>query len=430
MKINTKSWGNKPIEEFSRWEQREIYSYQDIDEQDTKLELVNKIVQVVNDSSDLNWAQDDLDLISESLIQKKLRDNNNLEIKCWKLDNFPTSIAELKLLVYSATTSKLKTKLQLRNITDSLWVPLSIIFSVIGLIYYKFDLIGWCFLASYIICNTVTLIIHEKWAHNILVPKNRYVGYLLDFYAYFISHSTSFHSFNSPPKAGWVQHLYHHRFYNTKNDHVKDELSNGRLRYYFMWFMKIDQNLMRKHIKMVRKDYREMYNKLDKVEKFLENHSFKLVVISHIILFFTLGIHYYFYFVFLPCACFRNVLQLVESFCYDEDNFWLFPLVLGHAYHASHHNNSNKLILGPAISKYLNIQFYFVKLFYHVRTEILWVNQFKLPIHDRLIKLLPYKNLILTIVSVFGLFYYKFDLLGWAVLEAWFISNLIFLNIN
>jgi hypothetical protein len=43
MKIDTKSWGNKPIEVFSRWEQREIYSYQDIDEQDTKLELVNKI---------------------------------------------------------------------------------------------------------------------------------------------------------------------------------------------------------------------------------------------------------------------------------------------------------------------------------------------------------------------------------------------------
>jgi len=58
------------------------------------------------------------------------------------------------------------------------------------------------------------------------------------------------------------------------------------------------------------------------------------------------------------------------------------------------------------------------------------VNQFNLPIHDRLIKLLPYKNLILTIVSVFGLFYYKFYLLGWAVLEAWFISNLLFLNIH
>ena len=58
-------------------------------------ELANKILTaVINNDESFSWNREDLTLISESWIQKSLKENG-YDLKCWNLNQFPESISEL-----------------------------------------------------------------------------------------------------------------------------------------------------------------------------------------------------------------------------------------------------------------------------------------------------------------------------------------------
>jgi hypothetical protein len=48
------------------------------------------IVNALTNKQDLNWSNWNLTFIDEAVIQRKLLDNN-ISIKCWKLNEFPTN---------------------------------------------------------------------------------------------------------------------------------------------------------------------------------------------------------------------------------------------------------------------------------------------------------------------------------------------------
>lgn len=60
--------------------------------------LVDDIVNSILTSQNITWDQRDLTVISESIIQKRLRDHG-FEIRCYGLDNFPTETKKLAALL-------------------------------------------------------------------------------------------------------------------------------------------------------------------------------------------------------------------------------------------------------------------------------------------------------------------------------------------
>jgi hypothetical protein len=63
-----------------------------------ELELVNKIVDYTTNQKITSWTSSQLCLLSEAMIQKKLRDNG-YDLKCYGLDTFPTDSIQLYRLM-------------------------------------------------------------------------------------------------------------------------------------------------------------------------------------------------------------------------------------------------------------------------------------------------------------------------------------------
>ena len=154
MKLNLKSLVDKKFEKFSRWEQREIYSYHDINEQDTNLELV-----------------------TTPELKTKIR--------------FDFKLA--KLLHYKNT-----------------FLTIS---AIAGLVYFKFDLLGWALLVAWVVSNLLFLNLHENWVHGYIQAKNKFLDIILD--------STTYFFYTKLPiiekidiNNSYTDHLLHHKYSN------------------------------------------------------------------------------------------------------------------------------------------------------------------------------------------------------------------------
>jgi hypothetical protein len=129
---------------------------------------------------------------------------------------------------------------------------------------------------------------------------------------------------------------------------------------------------------------KQHYAELDSVEKFMDDHWRVISICTNIILMLLMGIKYYFFFVFLQGWIFlryigfateyfphKNRVSIQDELEHEKKYVWLFPFITSTAYHASHHYNARYLILGPGITKYFNIQYYFVKLFFNIKAKVL-----------------------------------------------------------
>jgi hypothetical protein len=323
----------------------------------------------------LVWSCDDLDLISEALIQKKLRDKNNIEIKSWKLDNFPISIAELKLLFdYPATTeSKTKirfdfyTHIKLAKLLDYKNTFLTIII-IAGLIYFQCDLLGWALLLAWVISNLVFLNLHEKWAHGYIQAKNKFLDIILDLTTYFFyTKIPIIHKIDL--ENAYNYHFSHHKHWQMSKDIVHYQLENNN--FWTFNFGDIKQVDNESNYMSIRKT---TDNQTNIEATFINRYQQIIVLILHLLLFFLLGFKYYFYFV---------VLQIWLANVYDRlfieyiphkllknkfDIPILIPIVgTAGALHNEHHIK-NKHILDDSglLRKYLNPHYYLVKLFFRL----------------------------------------------------------------
>jgi hypothetical protein len=395
METSNKSRETTPIEQFSRWEQREIYSFREIDLQQTNIELVDKIVGSIINFKNLSWSSENLNLLSESLIQKKLREQG-YEILCWNLNDFPTSSEQLKIKlkkISKVKVKKAKTKkisIYLNKITSLLTSRLSI--SLLVIIYLacnNFNHFWWGFIASFLFCNTVSITSHYYWWHPILKPKNKYIGVLLDFYTMFF-HVTAYVDPVNSPKKSFFDHSHHHKFFGKD----KDPTSVERQRYNGLMFF-FNRSLTSyfgktTYTKVENLKYSSLYNKFNPMEKFLEDYCMILLLVTHLILVVLLGFYYYVLFVWVPVIYYWVGSEGTEALCFYKDNCWSFPFFLDNAYHRSHHQIPSKIIMGPRklkLLKYVNPQYWYIKLFYyHRQNDLIWVENFPLPIYNFLSK--------------------------------------------
>jgi len=377
MQIDTSNWGNKPINEYPFWEQREIISFSAISTS-PNFDTVTSIVEnFLNNNLNFEWAW--LDINDEALVQKKLR-NNGIELTCYGLDVFPTSVAELKK--YS---KKLPIKKHIENklvlcpgiLHEFLRESSFIIFALFlfsCLVYYKFDLIGWGLLAAWLMVNTAVIVSHEYWGHGYITPKNKFIGYILDLYGCLIAMPLGA---SRPRQFSRSYHNLHHRYFPGEQDLIQYELANNHwIRYLFRVNVKTDEKLMRWHEGQTAQEFKQIYDKLDPFEKFLEQNTTRILLGIHLILLMLLGFHFYVYFVLLPIQCRIVLIMFSEVITHkintiDQDMPWAFPLVLNTAWHNTHHRRVNKFVLGPVWTRYINPQYYFIKLLYKVNATII-----------------------------------------------------------
>jgi len=69
-----------------------------------KDQLVDSIINSVINNVELTWADKNLSLIDEAVIQMKLRDQHQLDLQCYGLDQFPSNTGDLKKLLIELET--------------------------------------------------------------------------------------------------------------------------------------------------------------------------------------------------------------------------------------------------------------------------------------------------------------------------------------
>lgn len=381
IQVDTAQWGGNPLDTYQIWEQREILSYKLLDDAcAVDLDLVNTIVKHCLDNTNFTW--DRLDLVDQALVQKKLR-SAGFTLTVYNLNTFPTSSTQLQsIITVSATPERIpEPSLPIISTVKELFLNYEKVILTItlfsGMAYYKFDLFWWALLASCVIANTVLIVIHDGWSHRAITPKNKWLGWFLEYYGYLYS-VTTFRKIDHK-KNMMVGHLVHHRyFYDTVKDNIYSGLMhNTWFQYLFMCNQVADIETTKFYEQQINQEYMGLYYKFDKFTKFMADNFRPVLAISHIILFLILGFKYYLYFVIMPLWYYGLFLHTFVEWLYwkvasdGRDLPFMYPLILGSSYHNLHHKYPERVIVGPRPLRYINPQYWFVKLFFKTDAEII-----------------------------------------------------------
>jgi hypothetical protein len=257
---------------------------------------------------------------------------------------------------------------------------LQYVFLIIGLIYYRCDLLLWSLLFSWLINNFVYPIMHEGWAHGFFKPKNKIIGYFFNFICIiFMSPVFAWKIGVYSPHVYWMGlHRHHHVYWKTPRDHIQFDLdTNGWVKYLFLSHRPQYPNLY--HDQITEREIRDVYSRLDPVSLYLEKNYVWISKVFHAIFLILVGFKLWFYFVFIPiiffyvmAIVFTEILPHVNNPTKedDRDQIWSWPICVTNAYHVTHHWKNMTIVFGPGRWKYLNIQYYFFKLFYDIHPKV------------------------------------------------------------
>jgi fatty-acid desaturase len=354
------------------WQQREVLSFTDIAVADSNLEL--EIVRHTLARGDYSWAT--LSIESEARIQQLLR-QRGYEILCYDLNTFPTNSKDLfKYLKPMSLMHRLDFKLRslmgvLTHFKYYLYTGIvSTIILSAGLIYYwDITLFVWSLLLAYVVCNCVIVITHDGWSHHYISNKNRVAGFILDYIGYIIHNGS---------RTEWsFIHNRHHKHWKQADDWDQQQIDRAN------WFLflvllystyrpKISPALIEEH-------HNKYILNLKSESVWLEkNHRF-IIAITHIAFILLLGFKFYLYFLFIIVWLFARYVRLFNELLphkneltkeQEQDLTYYFPICTNLAYHASHHRYPGVMFFGKGWIQYLNVQYYFVKLFYRIRARV------------------------------------------------------------
>lgn len=393
---NMTQWGDTPVDQISAWEVRDILS---MDVQYTltlhESELIELIVKRTLKEIPYTWNADELSIIGEAKIQYLLR-SRGYDLKCFDLNTFPTSSTELathlrqKSIALEVSTTvggklrqiykNMSAKISQisNNITDYNYIVYG---TYIGLIY-ALTVAPWvlfpiALLVGWVICNCITMTIHEDWVHDLITPRNRLSAFIFNYMGYVLW---------DIKRIYWrYGHKDHHQIWKTPVDPYiswKDysgwriALTNLPMEGPSNKRLLADPAFIeyrRKYVDGIIEYYPRYLNSLTPENQFLEKHQTIIIPLTHMAFFFAFGAVNYIYFLLLQCFLFRSYIIVFDEIVThhndktreeESDQTHWFPICCGTAYHTTHHNNPTMVVLGPGWIKYVNIQYYFTRLFY------------------------------------------------------------------
>lgn len=374
----------------SIWEQRDILSHS-INLHVTRNEelLIDAIITNLNNKTDFQWDRELLSINGEAKLQQSLR-NQGYDLYCANLNMLPGSTEELSHYIanhssYLQIISNLKffknhthtffgkiyhtvipwlfSYLSSTRGTNSTIIIIALLAWINNTSYLFYALV-----VGYIVSNCMTLVFHEYWSHNQLRPKNRIIGFIFDYICHLFVHD----------RISWIYtHTYHHRHWKSVQDiEVTDMLHMGWF-HYFIFASPVHGNPG--HYAATEVNRASMMSQLLPESQFLQTHVKEITIATHLIFLLTFGLSIYVYFLLFQIWIFHKYIVVFDELVThynnktrdeEHDNPYLFPICCGTAYHKSHHALLDSIILGPGKLKYLNIQYYFIKLFYNITAKV------------------------------------------------------------
>lgn len=79
---------------YNQWAPLQVHTQKDI--------IVDNIVNAIIAGTEYDWGEGKLSLIDESIVQMRLKDLHELDLKCYNLNVFPTNTTDLKKLLFNA----------------------------------------------------------------------------------------------------------------------------------------------------------------------------------------------------------------------------------------------------------------------------------------------------------------------------------------
>ena len=395
---NMTHWGDTPVDQIPLWEVRDILSHGHYELTSDENELVDLIVKHTIKKIPYTWSTEKLTIIGEAKIQYLLR-SKGYDLKCFDLNVFPTSSTELatNLRQLSITLGvRVTVEGKLREIYKNMSAKISqisnnitghdyIIYGTyIGLIY-ALTVAPWvlfpiALLVGWIICNCITMTIHEDWVHDLITPRNRLSAFIFNYMGYVLW---------GIKRIEWrYRHIDHHLIWKTPVDpYISWKGFSG-------WYIALTNlpfngpaskqlfadpayiEYRRNYYNGLKAYYPKYLNSLTPESQFLEKYDAFILPLTHIAFFFAFGAVNYIYFFLLQCFLFRKYITVFDEIVThhndlsreeESDQTHWFPICCGTAYHTTHHRNPTMVVLGPGWMKYVNIQYYFTRLFYKLK---------------------------------------------------------------
>jgi hypothetical protein len=359
-----KSYANTDISTAEPWTIREALSYWI---KTPKYQTIKHISKNILANSPYTWNQ--LNLLDQALLIRKLR-YHGYEVE--SVNVLPTSVQEFhKLLKKISLKEQLKNKWHDWNIYGCIYDVfdnyLCLTTIVIGLIYYNnFTLLLAGLAVTWILWALTEVIKHEYLEHRYVVPKNTIIRYLSDLILYAVTPKIYL------DKAQAVrEHNYHHLYWKSERDEfikkVRSALIPG-----------LDDPMF------LNRPTAENLNKLlaeHQQGKFLIKYLVELRVLFAVGFVAVFGLEYFIFLVLLPVIL-KTVMEYQHDLYIDrfgeKDYWWTWPLSLNQAWHLEHHRTFKRkpvswdeIFRGPRLLKYLNPQYYFLRLLFRLKSTSL-----------------------------------------------------------
>lgn len=232
-----------------------------------------------------------------------------------------------------------------------------------GLVYFQFDLLVPCLVFSFAICTFCEIIMHEYWEHSYYTPKNKIIKVVIDtiglMYTAFMASRVELKS----------NHVVHHKYWKQDLDITHYNMQHaGKVKHLIFGHFSLKPGHW-----FILKKYTKLTNKLTSIELLFDQYRFYIITAITILIIGIFSFKIWFYFCLIPAylfylyiVIFSELLPHAEPTINEEkDRPWLFPLIFNLAYHKRHHAHQTEIFFGPGIFKYINPQYYFVKLFFN-----------------------------------------------------------------
>jgi hypothetical protein len=257
-------------------------------------------------------------------------------------------------------------------ITDTVLILFPLI--LFGLFYFQSNLIWASLIIIFILVGALPAVVHEEWTHKNIVPKNKWIGYVIETVTY-LTVMLPFQIALSPKFWWCYAHHQHHKIWKTPGDVSQKYVDNNHWTTILFTsnFRKLDWVIFPDN-EVFQKEYKKYKESLGKFSTFLNDHFISIIIIFHLVCLLMLGVETYFYLILFPIwTSMRFIIWFSDVLPHqhkktkqDEHDLNLFWLGGAAAYHITHHYHVKDVMTGKGWRKYFDVQYLTIRLFYNL----------------------------------------------------------------
>ena len=387
IEFSTSIYNERSFLDLESWEQREVISFFTSEELATT--PAHELI-VYNISNNIEYTWNNLSVIDEAIIQRELR-LIGYEIICHGLNTFPTSVANIELIIEKVEIVPQAAPIVKTNyihkitttIVDYQYLIMTIF--LIAMLYAgQLNIISG-FVVAYIITAILSFFIHEYAQHNsrcrgstrtLLIRP--WFNWLVHILAYLYNPSL----LKSTTPSDVTSHILHHKVWDTEVDGIMGSIKEN-------WF----KHLCNPPLHASNKNSMELMNNIDislykskwLFNDFLVDNRIYILSIIHLMVILLFGVTAYVSYLIFPVWYFIIVVSATSDFYFHSPKrnppkdgpWWTVPIWFNLSYHISHHAEPSILFFGKGWIKYINLQYWIFLLAYTTdRTQSLRQGKF------------------------------------------------------